>query len=55
MHYKVVALERQHQPLLETLHLLANTTCCLTTYETTSTAKIYTPASAMRMLLLPRQ
>lgn len=37
MHWEIVALERQHQPLFETLDLLPNTTYNLTAYESTKT------------------
>ncbi|KAF2622540.1 glycerate dehydrogenase [Macroventuria anomochaeta] len=37
MHFEVVALEKQHQPLFETLDLPPNTTYSLTSYQTTST------------------
>ncbi|KAF2997876.1 hypothetical protein E8E13_003437 [Curvularia kusanoi] len=37
MHFEIVALEAQHQPLFETLDLPPNTTFTLTKYTTTST------------------
>jgi lactate dehydrogenase-like 2-hydroxyacid dehydrogenase len=37
MHYEIVALEKQHQPLFTSLDLPPNTTYRLTAYETTST------------------
>jgi lactate dehydrogenase-like 2-hydroxyacid dehydrogenase len=37
MHFEIVALESQHQPLFETLDLPPNTTYTLTRYTTTST------------------
>ncbi|KAJ8107361.1 hypothetical protein OPT61_g8923 [Boeremia exigua] len=37
MHFEIVALETQHQPLFETLDLPPNTTYSLTKYTTTST------------------
>ena len=37
MHYEIVALEKQYQPLFSSLHLPPGTTYSLTAHETTST------------------
>lgn len=37
MHFEIVALEKQHQPLFDTLDLPSNTTYSLTSHQTTST------------------
>ncbi|KAF3033263.1 hypothetical protein E8E12_003825 [Didymella heteroderae] len=41
MHFEIVALEKQHQPLFETLDLPPNTTCSITAYQSTTRNELH--------------